>query len=186
MQRIAGEAQRAGEVVKRLRDFFKSGATSLQLVPPEATVREAVEAHFQFAESLGVTIASDCEPELPPIWVDPLQIAVVLRNLIANAIESASSGLLDKRVWVRASLEREGLLVEVQDSGAGIDPTRLHSLFEALPSGKPGGLGVGLSICQAILEAHGGKLWAESGPGGRFFFLLPVDDNESRAAKYPS
>jgi two-component system, LuxR family, sensor kinase FixL len=186
MLRVAGEAQRAGDVVKRLRDFYQSGATSLQLVPVEDTVREAVEAHVPFGERLGVTIVSDCEHDLPPVWVDPIQIAVVLRNLIANAIESASSAPSEKRVVVRASLDRDGLLVEVQDSGDGVDPARLHSLFDALPSSKPGGLGVGLSICRAIVEAHGGKLWAESGPGGQFFFLLPIDDNESSAAKHTS
>ena len=184
MERIAAEAQRAGEVVKRLRDFFKSGVISLQLVPPETTVREALEAHVEFAERVGVVISSELEPELPAVWVDPLQIAVVLRNLIANAIESASSAVSDRRVLVRAALDRGRLLVEVQDSGPGVDPARLHSLFDALPSGKPGGLGVGLSICRAIVEAHGGKLWAESGPGGHFFFLLPIDNNESSAVEH--
>jgi len=87
---------------------------------------------------------------------------------------------------VRAGLYRGGLLVEVQDSGAGVDPARLHTLFDALPSRKPGGLGVGLSICRAIVEAHGGKLWAEPGPGGHFFFLLPIADNESSAVEHTS
>ena len=185
-ERISGEAQRAGDVVKRLRDFFKSGATSLQLIPPEATVREAVEAHVQFAESLGVVVVSEVEPGLPAVWMDPIQIAVVLRNLVANAIESASLSPSEKRVSVRAGLDRRGLLVEVQDSGAGLDPTRVHALFDASPSSKAGGLGVGLSICRAIIEAHGGKLWAESGPGGHLFFLLPIDDNDSSAVKHAS
>jgi two-component system, LuxR family, sensor kinase FixL len=173
---MAGEAQRAGNVVKRLRDFFKSGATSLQLAPPQDTIREAVKAQGQFAERLGVSITTDIDPDLPLVWVDPLQIAVLLRNLIANGIESASSIPSGKRVLVRARLEGGRLLVEVRDSGPGVDPHRLHNLFDALPSGKPGGLGVGLSICRAIVEAHGGKLWAEPGPGGHFFFLLPVEE----------
>jgi two-component system, LuxR family, sensor kinase FixL len=186
MQRIAGEAQRAGDVVKGLRDFFKSGAMSLQLVLPEVMVREALKAHVQFAERVGVAMASEIEPELPLVWVDPLQIAVVLRNLIANAIESASSVQLNRRVLVRARRDRGRLLVEVQDSGAGVDSAKLHSLFDALPSSRPGGLGVGLSISRAIVEAHGGKLWAESGPGGHFFFLLPIGDNESSAVEHTS
>jgi two-component system, LuxR family, sensor kinase FixL len=186
MQSIADEAQRAGDVVKRLRDFFKSGDTSLQLVPPQATVREAVEAHRQFAERLGVAISSEVDPELPPVWLDPLQMAIVLRNLITNAIESASSVPADRQVRVRAGLDRGRLLVEVRDSGPGVDANRLHSLFDALPSGKPGGLGVGLSICRAIVETHGGKLWAEPGPGGHFFFLLPIDDHDTRASEHAS
>lgn len=186
MNCIVGEAQRAGDVVKRLRDFFKSGATVLELVPPQVTVREAVVAHGQFAERLGVAIDTDIALELPPVWVDPLQMAVVLRNLIANAIEAASAAHADRRVLVRAGLDRGRLLVEVQDSGPGVDPARLHTLFDALPSGKPGGLGVGLTICRAIVEAHGGKLWAEAGPGGHFFVLLPIEDNEFSAAEHTS
>jgi signal transduction histidine kinase len=183
---IAGEAQRAGDVVKRLRDFFKSGATSLQLVPAHATVREAVAAHEQFAERLGVAIDIDIAANLPPVWVDPLQMAVVLRNLVTNAIESASAAQANRRVLVRASLDRRRLLVEVQDTGPGVDSARLHTLFDASTSSKPGGLGVGLSICRAIVEAHGGKLWAEAGPGGHFFFLLPIEDNEFSAAEQTS
>ena len=153
---------------------------------PQATVRDAVAAHGQFAERLGVAIDTDIGAELPLVWVDPLQMAVVLRNLIANAIESASAAHADKRVMVRASLERDRLLVEIQDSGPGVDSARLHTLFDATPSTKPGGLGVGLSICRAIIEAHGGKLWAEAGPGGHFFFLLPIESNESSAAEQTS
>jgi signal transduction histidine kinase len=186
MHSIAGEAQRAGDVVKRLRDFFKSGATSLQLVPPQATVRDAAAAQGQFAERLWLAIVTEIDPELPLVWVDPLQLAVVLRNLIANAIESASAAQADRRVLVRASLDRGRLLVEVRDSGPGVDPARLHGLFDASPSTKAGGLGVGLSICRAIIEAHGGKLWAEAGPGGHFFFLLPIENNESSAAEQTS
>jgi signal transduction histidine kinase len=183
---IAGEALRAGDVVKRLRDFFKSGVTSLQLVLPQDTVREAVASHGQVAERLGVTISTDIAEDMPPIWMDQLQMAVLLRNLIANAIESASSVHADRRVLVRADLDRGRLLIEVQDSGPGVDPARLHTLFDALPSSKPGGLGVGLSLCRAIAEAHGGKLWAEAGPGGRFFVLLPIEENEYSAAEHTS
>ena len=186
LESIAHEAQRAGDVVKRLRDFFKSGATSLQRIPLQGTLREAVQAHGQFAERLGVAIASDIDSTLPPVWVDPLQMAVVLRNLIANAIESTSTASTVKQVLVRAGLDRGRILVEVRDSGPGVDPSRIHSLFDALPSGKPGGLGVGLSICRAIVESHGGKLWAEPGPGGRFFFLLPTEDNDSSESDHAS
>lgn len=186
MQRVAGEAQRAGEVVKRLRDFFKRGATSLERVSAGAAVLEAVQAHAALAGRLGVVVTSELAPGLPPVWVDPLQIGVVLRNLLANAIEAAAAAPADKRVRVRASLDREGVLVAVHDSGPGVEPDRMHGLFDAAPSGKPGGLGVGLSICRAIVEAHGGKLWAETGPGGHFFFSIPIDDHDASADQRPS
>jgi signal transduction histidine kinase len=67
------------------------------------------------------------------------------------------------------------LRIEIEDSGSGVDVARLQSLFESGPSDKPGGMGLGLSICRAIVEAHGGTLWVEPGPHGRFGFDLPVD-----------
>lgn len=186
MERVASEAQRAGDVVRRLRDFFKNGATSLQLVQVEGAVREAGEAHVPFAERLDVAIRIELGRDLPRVWLDPLQIAVVLRNLITNAIESAASAPSDRWVVVSAARDREGVLVAVHDAGPGVDPSRLHSLFDAAPSTKPGGLGVGLSICRAIVEAHGGKLWAEAGPGGHFFFILPAGDHAPRTSEHAS
>jgi len=178
MDRVGAEAQRAGDIVRRLRDFFKSGATSLELIPLESVLRQALETNAPFATRMGVALAGHFNSALPPVWIDPLQLAVVLRNLITNAIESASTQASRKEVFVRARLERRSVLIEVEDTGAGVDPGRIQTLFDAAPSRKSGGLGVGLSICRAIVEAHGGKLWAESGPGGHFLFLLPIDDNE--------
>ncbi len=183
---IAAEAQRAGDVVKRLRDFFKSGATSLQRVEPGLAIRDALQAHAAYAHRLDVAVANEMEPDLPAVWADPVQLAVVLRNLLANAIESASGAPGERRAWIRGRLDREGVLLEVHDSGPGVEPQRLQGLFEPRPSAKPGGMGVGLSICRAVVDAHGGKLWAEPGPGGHFLFTLPIDHHESSAAERTS
>jgi two-component system, LuxR family, sensor kinase FixL len=177
MRRVGNEAQRAGDIVKRLRDFFKSGSTSLQRVRVDGLLREAADAHVPVADKLGVALHLEIARELPAVWIDPLQVAVVLRNLIANAIESASTAA-ERQVTVSAVPERQRVLIAVQDSGPGVHPARLQTLFDGLPSNKPGGLGVGLSICRAIIEAHGGKLWAEAGPQGRFFFTLPTDETD--------
>jgi two-component system sensor kinase FixL len=181
MQRVGSEAQRAGDVVRRLRDLFNSGATQLQLLPCAPTVRESVAAHALYADSLGVAITQEIQPDLPAVWLDPLQVAVVMRNLIVNAIESASAGTGRAEVLVRAARDRGQVCIAVHDSGRGIDARRLDELFDAAPSDKAGGMGVGLSICRAIVEAHGGRLWAESGPGGHFFFTLPDDDHAAAA-----
>ncbi|HWI83812.1 sensor histidine kinase [Ramlibacter sp.] len=178
---VASEAQRAGDVVKRLRDFFRTGATSLRRVNLEATLHEAVQAHEEYAHRLGVAIESDVPSALPAVLIDPVQIAVVLRNLLANAIESAS-GAPRRQVRLRAGADEGGLLVAIEDSGPGVPAGHLQNLFDAAPSTKAGGMGIGLSICRAIVEAHGGKLWAEPGPGGRFFFRLPIEDHVARTA----
>jgi two-component system, LuxR family, sensor kinase FixL len=185
MENIAAESRRAGDVVKRLRDFFQSGATSLQLVAPAQSLEEAVQSNALYAQRLGVRLQSHCPAGLPPFLVDPVQMAVVLRNLIANAIESASLGSGDRQVSLDARLAADGLLIEVLDTGAGLEAARVEAVFDGLPSSKAGGLGVGLGICREIVQAHGGKLWAEPGPGGRFFLQLPVD-HEPRAAQPPS
>jgi signal transduction histidine kinase len=120
-------------------------------------------------------------PDLPPVWIDPVQIGVVLRNLVANALEAAAAaGDGGRAVRLRASRTPTALLIEVNDSGAGVSPERLGSLFEAGASEKADGMGVGLSICRAIVEAHGGRLWAEVGPGGRFGFTLPLQASEGQ------
>jgi len=183
---LSSEAQRAGDVVKRLRDFFRSGATSLRRVPLDAVIQEAVQAHTDYAHRLGVTLHSDVPAGLPPLWIDPIQIAVVLRNLIANAVESAAAAP-GGEVRLGARLAGRTIVTDVRDNGPGIDTVHLQSLFDAgTPSAKAGGMGVGLSMCRAIVEAHGGKLWAEAGPGGRLFFALPTDDHGLLPADRPA
>jgi two-component system, LuxR family, sensor kinase FixL len=182
---LSSEALRAGDVIKRLRDFFRTGATSLRELVPQGTIEEAVQAHTEYAQRQGVMVQTELAPGLPAVWMDPIQIGVVLRNLMTNAIESASAGS-GGMVLVRSTLAGRSVLVEIRDSGPGLEVTQLQHLFDAGPSTKQGGMGVGLSICRAIVEAHGGKLWAEAGPGGRFFFTLPIDEHETRTAEHAS
>lgn len=174
--RMADDALRAGEVVKRLRDFFRTGSTQLRPTDLAAAVAQAVSQCARRAEALGVQIEHDVPSGLPRVLMDDVQIAVVLRNLLANALDAASlapsAGPRSVRVRVRES--RGTLHVQVLDSGPGVPASRLATLFEPGPSDKAGGMGVGLSICRAIIEAHGGQLWAEPGAAGHFVFSLPV------------
>jgi len=181
--KLVAEAHRTGTVTRRLRDFFRTGATSLQPTSIEALLRESVEAHQDLARRFGVRLAQESAPGLPPLKVDPIQIAVVLRNLVANAIESAGRAGPGGSVLLRGTLAGDGVRFDVIDSGPGIPPERLRALFDSLASDKQGGLGVGLGICRSIVESHGGRLWAEAGPGGHISFTLPRDDLEpARAA----
>ena len=176
-RRMADDAERAGAVVKRLREFFRSGSTQLQAVAPAPLLHEALDAQRRRADTLQIRLEHDIDPALPPVWMDPVQIAVVLRNLIANAIDAASARH-DGRVVVRAGVDGNQLLVQVQDNGPGVDASRLQTLFEPGSSDKPGGMGLGLSLCRAIVEAHGGRLWAQEGPFGLFRFTLPLETPE--------
>jgi two-component system sensor kinase FixL len=178
LHKLVAEAHRTGAVTRRLRDFFRSGATSLQPTSLAVLGRETLQAHQEFATRLGVRLEADIAAGLPPLHVDPIQIAVVLRNLLANGIESAARGAGVRHVLLRVAAAEGGVRVDVIDSGPGVEPERLRAVFEATASGKQGGLGVGLSICRSIVESHGGKLWAEAGPGGRFCFTLPRDESD--------
>jgi signal transduction histidine kinase len=177
--KMAEDALRASDVVKRLRDFFRTGSTHLHSVAIARLIEEVVLASARRAETLGVHIQSDVEKALPEALMDEVQIAVVLRNLMANALDAASSGESPRVVRVRARAHEGTLRVEMLDSGSGVSAARLRTLFEPGPSDKAGGMGVGLSICRAIVEAHDGTLWAEAGTAGHFCFSLPLGDHRA-------
>jgi signal transduction histidine kinase len=173
--RMADETQRAGEVVMRLREFFRSGETRLEAVAPAAVLEQALEAYARRAELFGVTLRGAAEPGLPEVRVDPIEIAVVLRNLIRNALDSTAGTAGERDVDVRASRAGHEIRFDVRDNGPGPDPAARARLFEPAPLDKPGGTGVGLSVCRAIVEAHGGRLWVEESAHGHFAFTVPVD-----------
>lgn len=177
VDRMAGDAHRAGEVVRRLRDFFRSGSTQLERAALPALVAEALAAQQRRAEAAGVRLEPPQEAgAVPPVWVDAVQLQLVLRNLLDNAIHAAGSAEPGGR-WVRVGLEvapRE-LRLTVHDGGAGLDAVDAAAVFEAGVTHKPGGMGVGLGISRAIVEAHGGRLWAVPGAGGLFCLSLPRD-----------
>jgi two-component system sensor kinase FixL len=173
-QRIGGDAKRAGEVVRRLRDFFGSGATTLERVALADLICEALAVHEPRAQLQSVALVAELREPLPAPWVDKVQMHVVLRNLIANAIEAAAEAPPPARVRVRAAATASEVMVSVIDSGPGL-PEGARPFDEPSASAKIGGMGIGLSICRAIVEAHGGRLWAEPGPAGHFCFTLPLD-----------
>jgi signal transduction histidine kinase len=109
--------------------------------------------------------------------VDAVQLQVVLRNLLTNALDAATGAAARQpiEVLLRATVQGREVRIEVLDSGPGLDAQRVHSVFEPNGSDKAAGMGVGLGICRAIVEAHGGRLWALPGERGHFCFTLPLD-----------
>jgi signal transduction histidine kinase len=119
------------------------------------------------------------------VHADRVQLQQVVLNLVINAIE-AMSGVSERQRKLLISTgkvegDADGVLVAVRDSGPGLDPASLERLFEAFYTTKPGGLGMGLSICRSIIEAHGGRLWASANEpqGAVFQFTLPADPNSA-------
>ena len=99
-----------------------------------------------------------------------------MRNLITNAFEALSSHEMPRQVDIEVSVQGETLVVSVRDNGPGISPDMVPRLFEPLATPRPSGMGMGLAICRSIIEAHGGRLWAEGGPGACFHLSLPISD----------
>jgi signal transduction histidine kinase len=173
-RKLTGEAMRASEVVRRLRNFFRQKATELQSTDVAMLVDEVLRAHASKAASAEVALEFDCAAVVPPVLVDRVQIEVVLRNLLSNAIDAATTGPGAPRlVRVDVAQRDAGVVVGVVDTGPGLGAHAVRRVFEERRSSKPGGMGIGLSISRNIIEAHDGRLWAEPGPGGRFFFSLP-------------
>jgi signal transduction histidine kinase len=173
--KLVAEASRASNVVKRLRDFFRTRSTELQPVDICTLVEDVVRSQSLRAKAMNMALEWRCEAAMPKVWLDRVQIEVVLRNLVSNAMDAAAQGgSPPHRVSVDASLRSGDLVVSVHDSGAGISAAMLPHLFESRASSKPGGMGIGLAICRNVVEAHGGRLWAEVGAGGRFFFSIPL------------
>lgn len=184
-ERMASDALRASEVVKRLRDFFQSGSTQLKATAVASLVDEAVSAAQPRAQAQGIRLEAQA-PAAVEVLVDPVQIAVVLRNLLANAMDAAAVTAAPARVEIVVSDREAEVQIEVRDSGSGVGAERVQLLFDPGSSDKPGGMGIGLSICRAIVEAHGGRLWAESGPMGVFCLTLPVKSTGSRVSSHAS
>ena len=182
IKKMIGEADRAANVVRRLRDFFRTGATHLERIPLSELI-EAVAVYFH--EKAAATTVDFCVGSIPEVTinVDRLQLEVVLRNLIANAFEAVvESNAKTKSVTLNAFVEEGSrVIIEVADSGPGLPPLLAEQIFEPFNSTKSSGLGLGLAISRAISEAHGGSLTAELTGRGFFRLTLPLEARSRRS-----
>lgn len=173
--KIRVEAERAGEIIHRLRDFFRAGTTRLSIMELDALLASARRIGAAAVEGRDITFEASGFAPAPALYVDRLQIEVVLRNLIVNGVESVQAcGRSDGAV--RLSVEPQGgthLRIVVADNGPGISAAHRAGLFEPFVSGKPLGMGLGLAVSRAIVEAHGGTLQAAEVEHGEFHLVLP-------------
>lgn len=173
---MVSESFRAAEVVRRLRDFFRTGTTRLEPVLLAELLPAAAAPFRARAEQAGVELALAPAPE-GIVMADRPQLEVVIRNLLANAFDAVAAQPQGER-RVRLSAEPEGpdrVCIKVEDSGPGLSGTAAARLFEPFSSTKSSGLGLGLAISRAIAEAHGGSLRAEVGGHGVFRLQLPFE-----------
>ena len=175
---IVGDADRANDVVDRIGCLIKKAPPRKEVVDLNAAILEVTALTRSEAIKTGVTVGTQLAGELPRIQFDRVQLQQVMLNLIVNAIQSMG-GVEDGNRELHistASIESEGVCVAVRDTGPGLSPDSLPRLFEPFYTTKPDGMGMGLSICRSIVEAHCGRLWATScEPRGALFqFTIPL------------
>lgn len=174
LQRAGEQTARAGQIIQRLRNFVKKGETERRVEDIGATLEEARTLVLADLGPSG-TVDISVGPGLPSGLIDKVQIQQVLLNLIRNAVEAMADS--PRREIIVSAFAAEGDMIEVRvaDTGPGLAPQVREKLFRPFTTTKAHGMGVGLSICRSIVEAHGGKLWATDNPGGGtlFCFTLP-------------
>jgi len=167
-------ALRAGEILRRLRELVSHGKVSVQPEPLPQLIEDACVLAFVDEHALGLRHRLELDPEAQWVRADRIQIQQVLINLVRNAVE-AMSGRALREIAISTRAEGNMVEIEVADTGAGIAADHLPSLFSEFMTTKSGGMGLGLPISRTIVEAHGGKIWAENRPegGAAFRFTLP-------------
>lgn len=174
LEDAAREAIRAGHIVRRLRDFVARGDLEKRLENLTTLINETAVLGLLGTSEKGITVEFDLDADASPVLVDKVQIQQVLINLMRNAVE-AMSAMSERRLLVSSKRDAPGhARVSIEDTGSGIAPEIAGDLFTAFVSTKADGMGLGLSICRTIVEANGGRIWAEprSGGGTAFHFTL--------------
>ncbi len=182
LDKAADQALRAGQIIRRLRDFAARGETEKKVERVVKVVEEASALALVGARELGVRVRQEVDPGVDLVLADRVQIQQVLVNLFRNALEAMEA--TERRELVVTISPAADAMVEVgvADTGHGIKPEILPRLFDPFVTSKANGMGVGLSICKTIIEAHGGKMWVEPNPVGgtvfRFTLMAAKDEKD--------
>jgi len=178
---IVDDADRASAIIQRVRKLAKRAPTEKSPLDLRGVVKDVVTLARYESAARSVQIRPDLPNDLPPISGDRVQIQQVLLNLVVNGMDAMNTVEESKRILrICGRRETRGgipeVLLSVQDAGTGLNPVEVDRLFEAFYTTKPDGMGMGLAISRSIIEAHGGRMWAEpnQGSGATFLFSLPA------------
>jgi len=178
VQRVVREGRRASDVLARIRGLVQRVPAALTPLPLQETIEEVLLLVRAEARRQHIAVHTVFGDEVPPVLGDRVQVQQVLLNLVRNSME-AMRAVVDRPRALHVQTQRHalgGVLVSVQDTGIGLRAEEVEKMFEPFFSTKPGGMGMGLRISRAIVEAHGGQLWAipNDEHGATFLFTLPT------------
>ena len=184
LERASEQALRAGDIIKRLRQFVAKGESEHTLEDPATLMEEASALALVGAKEQGVRVALRFARNVGAVVVDKVQVQQVALNLIRNAIEAMEKSERRDLTITVSSGPDEAALISIADTGPGVSPEVADRLFQPFVTSKPHGMGVGLSICRTIIEAQGGRIWVERNPqgGATFNFTLPLAGKEAAGA----
>ena len=181
VDKAADQALRAGQIIRRLRDFVARGESEHRVENVKKLVEEASALALVGVKDQGVRVRFRFDPGADMVLADKVQIQQVLLNLIRNSVEAMEAAPKRELVVSTAATEDDMVTLAVSDTGSGISPEVAAHLFQPFITSKRQGMGVGLSISRTIIEAHGGQIWSEENPGGGTIFrftLRKVNKND--------
>jgi signal transduction histidine kinase len=185
IERLLKDAERASNVIRRIRALSRKATPEMAPIDINEVIEDAMVLVQRQALTHRVAVKKELAGALPRVFGDRIQLQQVIINLVVNAIEAMASVDGPRQLVVRSRRDADGkVLVAVQDFGIGFAPENANRLFSAFYTTKPDGMGMGLSICRSIIEAHGGRVWASSnaGPGATVQFALPEHRPHEREA----
>jgi two-component system sensor kinase FixL len=174
MDKAAEQALRAGQIIRRLRDFVGRGESERRVESVKKLIEEASALALVGTKDQGVRVHFQFDPAVDLVLVDKVQIQQVLLNLVRNAVEAMEASQKRELVVSTAADDDAMIAIGVSDTGSGIAPEVASQLFQPFVTSKRHGMGVGLSICRTIVEAHGGLIAAEPNPGGGTVFRFTL------------
>jgi C4-dicarboxylate-specific signal transduction histidine kinase len=184
VERIIQEGTRAGAVLGRIRALFKKEAAARDWLDMNEVIHEIIVFVRDEAHRRHVSIRAELFPSLPKVQGDRVQLQQVVLNLVMNGLDAmAETSDRAKELLVRTRREASDVVIQVEDSGVGLDLESAEKIFEPFFTTKPDGIGMGLSISRSIVESHEGRLTGVTGPSGGaiFQFVLPIRSRESNA-----
>ncbi|WP_416067225.1 sensor histidine kinase [Rhizobium sp. ZK1] len=180
LERIVASGRRAGDIISALKGLARNTRPERDAVDIAALIDEAVLILRSDLNRRQIGLRLELSPDLPPVWIDRTQILQVVVNLVTNAAQAMADGQAwNRTLAIRARESQKRVVLEVEDSGPGVDPKVRERLFESFYTTKTTGIGMGLAICRSIVEAHGSKIELQSSPylGARFSFTLGIEPN---------